>query len=199
MQYSDFDFVNKTISIKRAISLDTNVDIKSKKASNSVPLVKELKNERKGKINFVARRVIRINDEVLSAVQFYWETINSNSKLVAMRQANDTQEFLFTAPSDGKIKLPNYYLAEYRKELKRNGIDSEEYNMYRFRHNYCTRLVRDLKLDIKTVARMMGDSSVDMVMRVYQSVHNEDTLMGSALFAESMSRVLSTPLEQEAV
>ncbi len=189
-EYGDFDLSKHTLQIQRALSTQSNIDIVTKKASKPVPRIKDLKNERKGKKSSVARRTIKLSHEVLSAVQTYWKMIQDNESLVAKRKENGTQAYLFTAPTDGKIKTPDYYLQTYRKELAKNGLDAKVYNMYRLRHNFCTRLIRDHKLDIKTVARMMGDSSIDMVMRVYQSVNKDDTLRGSAEFSQHICQIL---------
>lgn len=189
LRFSDFDIKNKTISIKRALSESKQADITTKKTMGAVPIIKMLKNERGTKKEY-ARRVLCVSDNVLTAVLEWEQTVNKNQKLVAMKKENGTEEFMFVKPSDGKLGLPFYYGDEYKKELKRNGLDGGIYRLYRFRHTYCTRLFKVHKLDPKTVQLMMGDNSMDMVMRVYNSVNKGDILSASGDFATEMDTAL---------
>jgi integrase len=183
LKHSDFSFADKTVSISRALSFESDIDIETKTSSNSKPLIKELKNERNGKKNPVARRILAVTDEVLDAVSSLWGSIHADAGQVAKRAEGGYQEYLFTSPRDGVLKRPDYYQQEYGKELRRKGVDSSEFNLYRFRHTFCTRMLRDHKVSPKIVATAMGDSSVDMVMRVYHSVNKDDVLGVSATYA----------------
>lgn len=189
LRFSDFDFSNKTLSVKRALSRAEKADIQNKTVSKSTPFIKELKNERGGKKEY-ARRVLRVSDNVLGAVRKWRDHMNGDKKLLTKMKANGTEGFMFVKPRDGKLGLPDYYLNEYKKELERKGVDGGVYNLYRFRHTFCTRLFKIHKLDPKIVQFMMGDNSMDMVMRVYNSVNKEDIIAASANFSESMDVVL---------
>lgn len=185
LKFTDFDHHSKTVKVQRALSLDVKMDIAAKSSVSSQPYIKLLKNERTGKKEY-ARRVLTVGNCVINAVEKYKSIIEQDLNLCNLREKNGTSQYLFTAPSDGLLKRPDYYCNEYRKQLKRNGIDPTEYNLYRFRHTYCTRLFKNQHLDPKTVQRLMGDNDMTMVMRVYNSVNKDDLVRESAEFSKKM-------------
>lgn len=189
LKFSDFDYDKKTVTIKRTLSERKNADVKMKKTSGAEPLIKMLKNERGSKQEY-ARRLLKLSDNVLGLVKRWEESIKSNPTLVLKREANGTAEYLFTKPTDGKLGLPFYYGDEYKKELKRHGVDGSYYNMYRFRHTLCTSLFKEYNKDPKTVQLTMGDNSMDMVMRVYNSVDKSDVLAASGAYSNGLDTVL---------
>lgn len=74
--------------------------------------------------------------------------------------------------SKGGILRDDVLLQKFRRFKKRHGISSQ-YNLYRFRHTFCTNLFHE-KVDIKTVQRLMGDATVDVILNVYTHVMDED-------------------------
>lgn len=223
LKYTDFNFEAKSVKMRRALSIKVDIErmldteyrkkVEEIKKENrnrkredkieikplSECIIGPLKNERTGEINLVARRTLHAHDEVLEAVESLWDMIHADDNKVVqgLREAKGWQEYLFTAPTDGEIKRPDYYIQEYVKILRKNGIDSSKYNMYRFRHTLCTWLFRRLKLSPKEAARIMGDSSMDMVMRVYQSVSEEDTNKNSEMFSDEMCKVIAGSISNE--
>lgn len=195
LKYSDFDFAKKTVYIKRTLSVDCETDLSAHTSKDIAPLIKILKNERSGKKMESARRQIKVSDHVLALVQARWDEINHDPAFVKLRRLGvdkfpDTQDCLFVAPTDGELKMPEYYNATYRKALKRVGLCSKEYRFYRFRHTFCTRLFTVHKLNPKEVAQMMGDNSLDMIMNVYYSLDKDSMIRNSAAFAAQMDASL---------
>ena len=66
---------------------------------------------------------------------------------------------------------------KFRRFKKRHDLD-DKFKLYRFRHTFCTNLFHE-KVDIKTVQKLMGDSTVDVILKVYAHVLDGDTMRAS--------------------
>ncbi|HBY21572.1 MAG TPA: hypothetical protein DEG71_11320 [Clostridiales bacterium] len=53
------------------------------------------------------------------------------------------------------------------------GIKEKHYNFYAFRHTFCTNLIH-LGIDITTVAKLMGDSSLELILLIYNNINKND-------------------------
>lgn len=186
LKITDFDFEKRTVKIDRALSVDIKTDIKHQYSHSSRPVIKSLKNEI-GSHRECAHRVLTVGENVIRAILSLRDSETESIK--ELKRIKGTSDYIFTAPTDGELKRPDYYINEYRRQLKSKNINGN-YNFYRFRHTYCTMLFRDLKLNPKTVQYLMGDNSLDMVIRVYHSVNKNDLISASADFSKIMDTLL---------
>lgn len=164
LKFSDFDRVKGTIRIQRALSVEKEIDGISKKVVFQQPIIKLLKNEYRSKKNF-ARRELAMGEAVFNAIDNLRRYISADEKQIAARRKYNTDGYLF-AGEKGQIVLPDTYTNSWRRKITECGLTYAEYNPYRFRHTFCTRLFKTYHLDPKTVQRMMGDNDMEMVMRV---------------------------------
>ncbi len=180
--FTDFDFEKHTVKIRRALSVERSANLSNFKTSVTKPMIKGLKNEIRGKKNY-ARRELFISPIVENAVCNLRSFIEQDELWMAKRLRQKNSQYLF-AKQDGCLTTPDLYAQHFRQKLYSTGLDPKEYVLYRFRHTFCTRLFKELHLDPKTVQRMMGDNSIDIVMRVYNSINNDDVLAASRRYAQ---------------
>ncbi|HAN10504.1 MAG TPA: hypothetical protein DCP90_07810 [Clostridiales bacterium] len=177
------------IYVKEALSHKCNNEAykpenKEKKLPRKIPIIKGLKNEWAHGV-LIGRRNLRITKETWDAIQSFKATIESDQDFVARRKENGNEDRIFTH-MDGTLKTMDYYSRQYRELIKKAGLKEEGYNPYRFRHNFCTRLLR-MGLDPKTVARMMGDKDIEMVLRVYNSIDKGEIKKASEEFIKAFT------------
>ena len=188
LQFSDFDYEAKKVSIRRALSIDLHVDLKQNKRGSNAPFLKALKTERDGHANDGARRELSLTDQVIDLVKEYEQETRANEAGTQKRRAYDTQDLLFTK-RDGNMHTPQSASKQYRAAMERVGFQDKGYTAYRFRHTYCTRLCR-ARLDPKLIARLMGDRDITMIMRVYNSINQNDIEKASEEYANQISDFL---------
>lgn len=194
LTFSDIDYTHKTVRIVRTLSQEeySNVETLSRCRPRK-PIITNLKNERGGKINY-QRRTLKVSDKILDILKDWENTVKGNEELMRLKRKHGTEDLLFCGPR-GQLWLYDDYKQVYERLLKRHGLNPSEYNLYRFRHNCCTRLLR-LKIDLKTVQLIMGDNSPEMVLRVYANLNKEDVLKGSQDFVDSMDMALGVVNEK---
>ncbi len=188
LRFSDFDYVAKKVSIRRALSIDLHINLKQNKRGSNAPFLKALKTERDGHANDGARRELALTDQVIDLVKEYEKEILANEAGMKKRRAYDTQDLLFTK-RDGNMHTPQSASKHYRAAMERVGFQDKGYTAYRFRHTYCTRLCR-ARLDPKLIARLMGDRDITMIMRVYNSINQNDIEKASEEYANQISDFL---------
>ncbi|HAN10625.1 MAG TPA: hypothetical protein DCP90_08460 [Clostridiales bacterium] len=187
LRFSDVDYESKTIHVRRALSHDVDSNIEDKTYSKRVPIIKEIKNSKNGRHQW-AYRTLKVSDKVLGAISKWEEHRKSQVRLTEKIKLNGYEDQIFTG-ADGKLAKAEHYQDMYERQLRNQGLDSRILNLYRFRHNYCTRQLR-MNVDIKTVAQNLGDNTVDMVLRVYNSINNKDRLAASEKFSDAMDDIL---------
>lgn len=190
LKWSDINYEEKTIDIFRTLSQEDFYDAEHmKKIKPSIPIITDLKNERNdGKINW-QKRTLKVGDVLLTALMEWNKYITHNPRLMDMKRKHGTEEFLFCGP-DGQMWLYEYYRQTYARLLKKHGLKYSDYNAYRFRHNYCTRLFR-ANINIKAAQMIMGDNTPTMVMKVYANLDKSDVLNGSEYLSKGIDKVLS--------
>jgi|GEM_PF-1264456 len=185
LKIGDIDFANKTISVNRALSLERDVDIETKKyIGRRRAIIKEIKNERGGKVEN-AKRTLKVSDNVLETIENYLRDI---LELIEKRKKHGMEDFIFSGVN-GNLVILEYYQQVYERQLAKKGLDSKKLNLYRFRHTYCTRLA-EMGTDPTIMMQMMGDNTIDIVMKVYRSVKKEDILAASSEYAAKMDATL---------
>ncbi|OGO82503.1 MAG: hypothetical protein A2Y18_04265 [Clostridiales bacterium GWD2_32_19] len=186
LTFENVDLDNCKVRIEQALSYDIKFDIETKKELSQVPIIKELKNER-GKVSLVARRTLNITQEASQAARDWKSAIESNKKLMAKRTANHTENMLFTG-QDGTLKMEEYHAKQFSGALKRKGLSEKGYIFYRFRHTFCTNLVQ-MGIDITTIAKLMGDATLDMILEVYNNINKEDIDQASNKYIERLGNL----------
>lgn len=193
LKFSDINFESKTISIKRALSFRQDVDIDTKKPIGPrIPIIKEIKNERGGKVKN-AKRDLTVSNNVINVIKEWKKYLEKNSKLLEAKKKNGMQDYVFSG-AKGNLVLLDYYTQVYKRHLRKKGLSSKEFKLYRFRHTSCTRLFK-MGLDPKTVMYIMGDNTLDMVLKVYTSINKEDVLKASSDYANMMDCTLAKPIK----
>lgn len=180
--FTDFNFEKHTVNIRRALSVERFADLSALKTTVTRPMIKGLKNEIRGKKNY-ARRELFISPIVENAVRNLQIFIEQDEIWMAKRLEQGTSQYLF-AKQNGRLTTPDLYAQHFRQKLCSTGLSPKDYTLYRFRHTFCTRLFKELYLNPKIVQRMMGDNSIDIVMRVYNSINNEDVIIASQKYAQ---------------
>ena len=188
IKYSDINFTEKTVTIKRALSFECEVNIKDKKHGKRMPIIKELKNSMNGK-NKNAIRTLKLSDKTIEAIKNWQEFTNSQGDLIENKRKNNSQDFVFTGVS-GNLVNYEYYLKLYTKHLKKKGLADKGYNLYRCRHTFCTKLF-EMGKDIKTVMYMMGDNCMDVVAGIYNSVSKDKIIKASEDYADAFDKVVN--------
>ncbi|HAN10554.1 MAG TPA: hypothetical protein DCP90_08105 [Clostridiales bacterium] len=176
IRFSDINFKNKTVDINKAISYEHDIDIENKCESKRRVIVKGLKNETEKNVNIVHRTLV-MQDSTIDAILDWKKEIESNSKMVENKRKNKTTDYIFTG-LDGKLKQGEHYSQKYKDYIRKNGLVDKQYNFYKFRHTFCTNLIKS-GVDPKTAALMMGDTDLTMVMTIYNNVNGEDVTNAS--------------------
>ncbi len=189
LKFTDIDYDNKIIHIVRTLSKEEYIDVDSfSQKKPSKPIITDLKNVTdSNRINY-QRRTLKVGDVLLLALKRWEFYVKGNKRLMEMKRKEGTEEYLFCG-SYGQLWLYNDYRQVYERLLKKHGLSASEYNLYRYRHNCCTRLLR-MGIDIKTVQLILGDNSSSMVMRVYANLDKSDVLKGSGDYSENMDLIL---------
>lgn len=188
LKFSDIDYKKNTITVKRALSFKQEVNIKEKKPkSTRIPIIKEIKNERGGKVPN-AKRELEISHNVIKIIKERQEYLETMPSLIKAKKKNDMQDYLFCGIK-GNLVLVDYYTQVYRRHLKKKGLDSSKFRLYRFRHTFCTRLLK-IGVEPNIVAKMMGDNTLDMVLKVYATINKDDILKASNNYSNMIDDTL---------
>ncbi len=186
IKIQDIDFETGTISVNRTLSFSQKADIKSKKVGTPSPIIKNLKNERNGK-KLLKKRVLKVSDTVLRVIRA-WILHGQNDLFNEKKNLEGSQDFLFCG-INGQFKEPNYYFLKFKRHIEKQGLKYQQYNLYRFRHNFCTRSLRQ-GFDPKIVQALMGDETLEMVLRVYASINEDEVIKASEEFSQNMDYTL---------
>lgn len=189
LKFSDINYEECTIKIVRALSKEAEFDLNTqKRASRYKAKIKELKNAKhQTKVNY-QERTLKVSINLLEIIKSWESYVKGNTKLMEMKRANNTEEFLFCG-SKGQLWTYDDYLQVYDRLLEKSGLKVSNFTPYKFRHTYCTESLRN-GTDLKTVQLMLGDNTPDMVLRVYANMNKDDILRGSKIFSENMDRIL---------
>lgn len=189
LRFSDINYENKTINIFHTLSQEEHIDPDTQTQTKPhKAIITDLKNMRNdGRINY-QRRTLCVGDHIIGLLRDWEEYVKLCPALMEMKKQNHTENLLFCG-SKGQLWLYKDYKQAYSRLLKKHGLNVSEYTPYRFRHNCCTRLLR-LKVDLKTVQRIMGDNTPDMILKVYANLDESDVLNGSQSYVESLNESL---------
>ena len=148
LQWSDIDFIGKTINITKTVSLD-----ESEKAIITTPKTKK------------SVRKISIDDQTLLELR-QWKTTQSQYYLMRGVNIFGPDQFLFTTKENG-IYLPTlvnewlYYL-EKKYPLK-------HITLHGFRHTHCS-LLFEMGTPLEEVQERLGHTDIKTTMNIYTHV-----------------------------
>lgn len=188
LRFSDIDFVNNTISVSRSLKREIPLDLKTGLRGVPFPVVGNLKNVSGNQRANHAFRLIPVSSKVVSSISALRDFIVSDWELSSLRAEYGNDDYLFTGVN-GQLVVPDYYDQKYKRLLKRYGYSYSDFSLYKLRHTFCTRLCR-MGVNPKTVARSMGDNTVQMVMEVYNETNREDIDLACFQFSEGMDSTL---------
>lgn len=158
LKWCDIDFNNNVIHVTKAIKREENkerITNDKGRTPKSVECVGKTKSEKGVRTLPLAYDVAR----VLSA----WKT-----------ESNGTEDsFVFTNDKGGALTDSGLH-SMWSRFLKRNNIADKGFILYRFRHTFCTQLLR--KYLPQKVQLLMGDSSLVVIMKNYNGLKSESVL-----------------------
>jgi integrase len=113
-------------------------------------------------------RKIPVNDEVLTILKEWQEYVKSDKGYEKARKC----EYVFPSTRGGMLGKTGFSI-KFRKAMQQAGLHGRGYELYTFRHTFCTNLIKQ-GVDIPTVQRLMGDNTTDVILKIYTSVEERD-------------------------
>lgn len=115
-------------------------------------------------------RKIPVNSEVLEVLKEWQEYVKSDRAYEKARKC----QYVFQSTRGGMIGSTGLSV-KFRKAMQQAGLHGRGYELYTFRHTFCTNLIKQ-GVDIPTVQRFMGDNTTDVILKIYTSVEERDLL-----------------------
>lgn len=113
-------------------------------------------------------RKIPVDSEVLKVLKEWQDFIKSDKRYEKARKC----EYVFPSTRGGLIGSTGLSV-KFRKAMQQAGLHGRGYELYTFRHTFCTNLIKQ-GVDIPTVKRLMGDNTTDVILKIYTSVEERD-------------------------
>lgn len=113
-------------------------------------------------------RKIPVNSEVLEVLREWKEYIKSDKEYEKARGC----QYVFPSTRGGMLGKSGFSV-KFRKVMQQAGLHGRGYELYTFRHTFCTNLIKQ-GIDIPTVQRLMGDNTTDVILKIYTSVEEKD-------------------------
>ena len=161
MKWKNLDWENKTIYIDSAITIEASEFVIGGRANDRKEVVGPTKSA-------AGYRKIPLTDVAIKALRDWRKYIDRNP---AFKNARN-EEFIFTCRKGGFIK-ESALMSKFRRFLESSGLLGMGFTMYRFRHTFCTRLMRN-KTALPYVQALMGDSTIDVIVKNYSTVDQSD-------------------------
>ncbi len=115
-------------------------------------------------------RKIPVNSEVIEILREWQEYVKSDRAYEKARKC----QYVFPSTRGGMIGSSGLSV-KFRKAMQQAGLHGRGYELYTFRHTFCTNLIKQ-GVDIPTVQRLMGDNTTDVILKIYTSVEERDLL-----------------------
>ena len=161
LEKQDFDPDAKTLNIHQAATTCPNLKTDNALAGDVGPRMPVIgKTKSKSGV-----RILYLDDQVVSVLLDWLEYLKKNNP------TRYESEFLFPN-MDGGILRDDVLNTKFTRFRKRHGF-SKDVTFYRFRHTFCTNMAR-AHVDTKTIMRLLGDSSMSVVLETYTHVPDED-------------------------
>ena len=123
-------------------------------------------------------RKIPVNGEVLTILKEWQKYIKSDKGYEKARKC----EYVFPSTRGGMLGKTGFSI-KFRKAMQQAGLHGRGYELYTFRHTFCTNLIKQ-GVDIPTVQRLMGDNTTDVILKIYTSVEERDLVSATKKLKE---------------
>jgi integrase len=177
LEKQDFDPDAKTLNIRQAATTRPQLKLDNALAGDvgpRIPVISKTKSKS-------GVRTLYLDDQVISALQKWLAYLKETDPV------RYNSDFLFPN-MDGGILRDDVLNTKFTRFRKRHGF-TKNFTFYRFRHTFCTNMAR-AHVDIKTIMRLLGDSSVSVVLETYTHVPDADAKRAN----EEMNRVYANML-----
>jgi len=185
LQWKDINWEEGSITIDKTLSEVREHDLENWSRSTSVPIIKTLKNDG---VKRTHCRKISISAGLMVKLRQWQKFVENDEKMREGRIRNNTTEQVFTGP-EGNLWLYRCYNQRYKRALEKCGLYKKGVFLYRFRHTFCTYLVRS-KLSMKDIQFLMGDSTLDVILNVYAKVHKEEAFQQGMIASERIQNLI---------
>ncbi|MCY1713376.1 tyrosine-type recombinase/integrase [Caproiciproducens galactitolivorans] len=111
-------------------------------------------------------RTLYLGDEILAVIQNWLNYLKAKSLV-------QFESKLLFPNTKGGILREDVLIKKFNRFKERYGL-SKYARLYTFRHTFCTNLFHE-RIDLKTVQKLMGDSTADVILKVYAHVMDDDT------------------------
>ena len=156
LKWEDVDFNNNNISVNKAV-VKCYPDLKKSSYIEELGTTKSKKGVRD----------IPLADKAAEALKA-WRAESLKDPV------GKDSEFIVYHPDGGFMRSEQLKDIWYRF-IKKNDWKGEGYILYRFRHNYCTRLL-EKGTPIQFVQALMGDSTLDVIMKIYNGLNSKNII-----------------------
>ena len=174
LYWEDFDPKRKTINIDKAIASNfEEIDDMYVK-----PYEKEYLTVTKSEYGV---RELQLSDLAVEAL------IRWRKELNKMPPAMKNSKFIFPS-EEGDFKSYTSVKSILQRFLKHYDLKYIKFTLYRFRHTMCTRLALE-GIPISVAQRIMGDNTIDVIMRVYTHVSNQQALEACGPYLDKVNEV----------
>ncbi len=161
LEWKNFNCKNKTLTITNAITIKADDFVVGGKAKKRESVVGKTKTK-------ASIRTICLSNEAIMALNEWREYTNNNDEFKYVRNS----PYIFVTRAKRGFISESALNSKFNRFLKATGLDNQGYTFYRFRHTFCTKLIKHT--DLRTVQELMGDSTSDVVMKHYITVSDED-------------------------
>lgn len=158
LKYSDFDFNNRTVEIRRQITRDYEVEISEENSvtyRGSSQCVKPPK-------SFSSYRTLRVPDVILDEVKKR-KAENMETKERARYYDNEWEDYLCLG-KNGKIKSCSTLLSALKKICRQYALPPT--GMHGLRHVYASILIEQ-NVPLEKISKLMGHKSVTTTFEIY--------------------------------
>jgi integrase len=156
LQWSDIDFVNRTISISRQLNRLKDFDPKAT-AKTKLGIQDDVK-------TVMSYRVISIAPTIITLLQSYKARQDIESK--KWGKAHKKLQMVF-AREDGYYIDPSTFRQQYKLVLKKAGL--KNCTVHALRHTFATRAL-EAGVPIKVVSNILGHAGLQITMDTYSHV-----------------------------
>lgn len=173
LEWSKVDLKNKSVKIVQAVSKDFE-DIKeisvSSKSKEYISVTKSV----------YGVRTLKLSDLAVQAL------IDWRSELDTYSAPMKNCKFVFPS-QEGNFRSETSLNTLIRRFIKSAGLEDVGLSLYRFRHTMCTRLILDGQ-PIPVIQRIMGDNTIDVIMKIYTHVTEEQALASCGNYYDRLNK-----------
>ncbi len=173
LEWKNFDAENKTIHISNAI-----ITVYEKITDLTVkPKSKEELGDTKSKYGI---RTLTLSDLAVDALK-EWRAV-----LDAEIEPMKNSRYIFPS-KEGIFKTESSVKCIFQRFIEHYKLDDIGFMLYRFRHTVCTRLIL-AEVPVPVIQRVMGDNTVDVIMRIYTHIKNEQALVACSGYYDKQNQ-----------